>query len=92
MIEVTEQDRIKYPYHTDKSILGIKFIQSLSNDELESAVDAIRNQERYSHPTHLKVMEFLGPSTNPEWVVGEILETAYVRDIIDGSEMDYLSR
>jgi hypothetical protein len=82
---ITPEDRAKYPYHTDSSILGIKLIKSMHINFLAKAL-IVGTLE------HLQLAERIGPNTNPHWIVAEVAEELYVRGTIDEQELDFIMR
>jgi len=90
---ITQEDRLKYPYHNDAAILGCKMIGGLSDAALERLLDEIRTE---SGGQLLAAIELLmnagGRSTNPAWIVGRILEESYERGMIPAQVMDWLGR
>ena len=83
-IEITKEDHRAYPYHTDNSIIGRKFIASFSDDELQQVLD----DEEFHESIRVKI----GVDTNPRWVSGEVLGAMYERELIDELEHEYLCR
>lgn len=65
-MEITFEDKKKYPYHTNSPIIGIKIIQSLSSAEL-LALKGIRNGIPFE-----ELRNKIGTDTNPNWVVAEV--------------------
>ena len=95
---ITEQDRIKYPYHTDSSILGIKLMGGLTDLALEECIDEIREGVNEFDGKIITSICFLMDAgkgnerkTNPSWVLGAVLEEAYTRGIISTEEFSKLS-
>jgi hypothetical protein len=64
---------------------GILFIRSLTDDEV---LDAARH---FEGETHRLIHELMGSATNPCWISGHAIETAYRRGLINETELDYLS-
>jgi len=82
---ITSQDREKYKYYTDKSILGIKLIGGLDNKILRAYVS--------EEPTVVNAIRtLLGKKTNINWIKARIADEMYDRDMIDETEYDYLSQ
>ena len=77
-IELTAEDHRKYPFHTDESIIGRKFIASFSDEELQRML----KDEDFNESIRVQV----GPETNPNWINAEILDAMYERDLIDEAE------
>ena len=82
---ITLEDRHEYPYHTDKSILGIKLIGGLSNKILRAYI----NDDKAIQGA---VVTLMGPKTNPNWILGRVAEEMLARDLIDETEFDKLNR
>ena len=80
---ITSEDRKKYDYCTDKTILGFKLIGGLDNKILRAYIseDAIV-------VTALRTL--LGKKTNPNWIKARIADEMYDRDMIDETEYDFL--
>ncbi len=82
---ITPEDRATYPSYTDKSILGIKLIGGLQNQILR---DYINNKSDVKAAIRL----LMGPKTNPNWVDARIANEMYLRDMVDETEHDKLTR
>lgn len=80
----TETDEFRFCTPAAKA--GILLIRGLDDETvLAAARDA-------ASPAHARIMEAMGPSTNPSWITGRCAETAYDRELIDEQELDWLSR
>lgn len=76
---ITPEDREKYKYHTDSSILGIKLVGGLSNEILL----AHKNGDKEIVKILIKLM---GKDTNPNWIDARLADEMLDRDIIDEDE------
>ena len=82
---ITPEDRKKYDYCTDETILGFKLIGGLDNKILRAYV-----LEDATVVAALRTL--LGKKTNPNWIKSRIVDEMYGRDMIDETEYDYLSQ
>jgi len=83
-IKITADDRKKYPHRTESNIRSIKFVESLSNDDL---LDMANNGGKRFE----EVLDALGEKTNPRWLQARLAEIAYNRNLIDDQTFDRLS-
>lgn len=74
---ITAEDRRKYPNHTDNSILGIKLIAGLRNVVLLEIIENEQESENYA-----AVRSLMGGNTNPNWILGNVVEEMWGREII----------
>ncbi len=81
---ITSQDRIKYQYFTDDSILGIKLIGGMTNKVLLAYKKGDKRIE-----SAIKIL--MGKKTNPNWIRGRIAEELFDRKMIDIDEFDKMS-
>ena len=82
-IKITPADREKYRYHTEDSIKGILFIQSLPTYALAGYV--------HDYATLRKdFMTVMGESTNPNWIMSQVATELYERNVIDEEVYDKL--
>lgn len=82
---ITDEDRERFPNHTDSSILGIKLIERLSDDDLLAISEG--------HAMKFQGLRVLiGSETNTRWIKARVAEQLYDRDLIDESKLDQLMR
>lgn len=81
---ITREDRVEYPYHTDKSILGVKLIGGLRNEILRAYIEG-------SDTIKSAIIVLMGSKTNPNWIHGRIADEMLLRDMIDETEHDRLT-
>ncbi len=83
-MKITNEDRDRFPHHTDSAILGIKVIERLSDEHLFqiSEGDGIKLQG-------LKLL--IGEDKNPRWILARVAEQLYDRDLIDEQRFDRLT-
>lgn len=80
-MEITAADRRKYRYHTEDSIMGILYIQSLPTTILAG----------YAHDygdLRAVMLAVMGDTTNPSWIMSQVLKELYERDVIGEEEYD----
>ena len=80
---ITMEDREKYPYCTDSSILGMKLVSGLKNEVLLGIKEHGPKAEGYR-----AVLTLVGKETNPHWILGRIAEEMYARDLITHPQFD----
>ena len=80
---ITEEDRKKYPYHTEDSILGVKLIQGLRNDVLRTVWDEYINLDKNVKMYLKSIRMLIGDNTNLNWIAGRVAEEMFERDMID---------
>ena len=68
-MKITKSDREDFPYHTDDSIIGIKIIRELTDDQL---IDIWKMTDDGKVFIDL-LKQQLGEDTNPRWVSEEII-------------------
>lgn len=78
-MNITSNDRKKYPSHTDDAIIGIKTIKKFGSSTL---MDAIQNETSFKN-----FRKHFPSSFNPTWIKARILDTLYDRDVL--SDMEY---
>lgn len=83
-VEVTPEDKLRFPHHTEGSIMGIKVIESIPDETLMLLPDDPDMLER--------LRLHIGENTNPSWVIGQVAEELYNRDLIDEVKFDELYR
>ncbi len=82
-MDITPADRKKYPYHTEDSIKGILYIQSLPSSVLAGyAHDYANIREQMS--------SIMGDDTNPNWTMSQVATELYERNVIDEKVYDKL--
>jgi hypothetical protein len=79
---LTERERKEFESYTASSIVGVKRIRAMSNDELKTALT-----DKTAGET---LRRLVGANTNPSWVVSIVAETLYMRHEIDETKLDYL--
>lgn len=82
--EITEQDRARFPYHTDNAILGIKLIESLDSSALQRALGGGDDLE--------SIRVQIGKNTNPNWVIARVADVLYNRGEMNEQEYDWITR
>lgn len=88
-MQITDDDRKKYPHHTDDSIIGIKIVKALTNEQLKGLKAAhFWEREGAEFDTLLKQV---GDGTNPNWLATRIADELYDRHLIDETEYDYFT-
>lgn len=80
--EITEQERIEFPHHTDGAILGIRYIRTYTTEELK---DILVNFWAFK-----KLWQHLGEGTNRTWIKNQVAEELYNRDEIGDWEFQKL--
>jgi hypothetical protein len=61
---------------------GILHIRELSD---ETVLDAARDR---NSDTFAQILEFMGPATNPYWITSQCATEAYMRGVMEATEMD----
>jgi len=101
---ITEQDRQKYKNYTDDAILGLKLIEGLQNNVLrelskeyqkeyfDTMVEEYKESDKESDKYFNAMILLMGEKTNPNWIMGRVVDEMYARDMIDKLEYDRLSR
>lgn len=83
--EVAEEPVDEFVSYTPQAKAGVLFIRSLPDAEVaEAARDA-------SGAAYAKIRAQMAAGTNPYWITAVCAETAYLRDLIDATEMDRLT-
>ena len=62
-------------------------MSALTDDELLNVARKGKACAAYS-----ALWTLMGPQTNPLWIIGQAIETAYERGLIDEQEQDWLRR
>ncbi len=86
---ITKEDRHKYGDCTDKTILGIKLIEGLTNEVLRGL--ALEYQGVGFGRFYKALFTLMGCGTNPNWIMGKVVDEMYSRDMVDEFERDRLS-
>ena len=87
---ITKEDRIKYSYHTDESILGIKLIGGLRDLVLLKIVE--KEVYFYDDKAYLSsILTLMGEGSNPNWITAQVAEELYNRDLIDEEKLNQLT-
>lgn len=87
---ITQEDRKRFPHHTDGAILGYKLIGGLSDAALQLWLD----DSRASRPIFQALLTLLtagGKTVNPRWVSARLADEVYGRELIDACEYKRLS-
>ena len=83
-MEVTQEDHLKYPYHTEGTIRCIKIILSMSSEDLKFILSDTE--------AHNKLRSQFGPGTNQNWMTGQVAKELYDRGVLDEHEFDVATR
>lgn len=70
---------------TPEAKAGALFVRSLPDAEV---IEAARNAKS---PAHAKIRAHMGAATNPWWITAECASTAYLRNLIDATELRRLT-
>lgn len=81
-VEITSEDRSEFCSYTDDTIIGIKTIRAIPDEQLKALPDDKAELER--------LRTYLGEETNPSWVLARVAEELYNRGLIDTVEFDKL--
>ena len=71
--------------HSQDAINGVTHIRSLPDGEILAAA---RNR---CSPALGRIVEFMGPGTNKEWISTECAVTAYLRGAMEAEELDQIA-
>ncbi len=95
---ITSEDRAKYSYYTDESILGIKLIGGLEDQVLLDIADSCGRiwvtdtDTRWRLNNYFLAIQTLMGEVNPNWIIAQVAEELYHRDLIDEQRLDELTR
>lgn len=78
--------RDEFRHHTPEAKRGMLMIRGLDDDTL---LDAAREP---AGSALVVLMDEMGRSTNPRWVTTACAQAAYARGLIDGQELDWITR
>ena len=69
-------------------------LQALPNEDFQVLLDEVKAyaNDQLLGPNLAAILNELGPDANPRWLYGEIIETAYDRDLIDEIDQEYIRR
>lgn len=84
-------ERAEYGYYDEPSKTAHLYMRSLTNEEV---LEAART---YGSPAHQRIEAYIRAATglvelNPSWVTHACAEIAYMRDVMDAQEMDWICR
>ena len=88
---IRRDEAVKFPHHTDGSILGLRLISSLSNDVLKKIIGESHGAEggmpcEYGDanaPYTAAAILLMGGKTNPNWVSMEAHTEAQDRGLVE---------
>ncbi|MHA2280081.1 MAG: hypothetical protein ACXAC5_04290 [Promethearchaeota archaeon] len=91
---VPSGNRDRFRYHTPSAAYGYLLVESLMDEDLQVLLDEVKAyaDDKPYGPNLITIKDMLGPDTNPRWVIGTVIETAYDRDLIDEIDQAYLRK